>query len=165
MNSCVLMAKIVSDPELRYTQDNQMPITQMRIEIEGLGANDQPATLKAIGWGNMASTLKEEYKEGTQVIVMGRLSIRSFDHPEGFKEKRPELTISQIYPLTGWPNPPQELSQDSHNVVSLESFRPKSEVSESSESMAISETMLETQESQETESVPPNDQDLDDIPF
>ncbi|MDJ0561735.1 MAG: single-stranded DNA-binding protein, partial [Microcystis sp. M53599_WE4] len=29
MNSCILMAKIVRRPELRYTQDNQTPYAQM----------------------------------------------------------------------------------------------------------------------------------------
>lgn len=120
------MAKIVSEPELRYTQDNQLPLTQMLIEIEGLGPNDPPGTLKAIGWGNLASEIKEKYNEGDQVILTGRLTMRTFEPTPGNKEKRAELNISHVYPLT--PTTPTATSipkSTENNVVQLDSFKPQ----------------------------------------
>ena len=35
MNSFILMAKIISNPELRYTSDTQKEVTQMLVEFEG----------------------------------------------------------------------------------------------------------------------------------
>ncbi|NEP47384.1 MAG: single-stranded DNA-binding protein, partial [Moorea sp. SIO3C2] len=35
MNSCILMAQIIQDPELRYTSDNQTPLTQMLVQFSG----------------------------------------------------------------------------------------------------------------------------------
>jgi single-stranded DNA-binding protein len=38
-------------------------------------------------------------KNGAQVLITGRLGIRTIDRPEGFKEKRVELVAETIIPL------------------------------------------------------------------
>ncbi|MBD1806464.1 single-stranded DNA-binding protein [Microcoleus sp. FACHB-SPT15] len=99
MNTCILMAQIIQDPELRYTSDNQTPIAQMLVQFPGQRAEDPPATLKIVGWGNFASEIKENYSVGDRVIIEGRLNMNTIDRPEGFKEKRAELTASRIHKL------------------------------------------------------------------
>jgi single-stranded DNA-binding protein len=100
MNTCILMGKIVTNPELRYTPDSQLEIAQMLVEFPGLGPNDPPATLKTVGFGNLAKEIQQQYHEGEQVIVHGRLRMNTFERQEGFKEKRAELSISHIYKLS-----------------------------------------------------------------
>lgn len=99
MNSCILMAEIIQDPELRYTSDNQTPLAQMLVQFPGQRADDPPTTLKVVGWGNFASEIKENYAVGDRVIIEGRLGMNTIDRPEGFKEKRAELTASRMYKL------------------------------------------------------------------
>lgn len=99
MNSCVLMAQIIQAPELRYTSDTETPIAQMLVEFPGLKAEEQPATLKVVGWGNLAQEIKEMYSVGDRVAIEGRLSINTVERPEGFKEKRVELVASRLYKL------------------------------------------------------------------
>ncbi|MEA5508712.1 single-stranded DNA-binding protein [Crocosphaera sp. UHCC 0190] len=105
MNSFVLMAKVIRSPELRYTQDSQKEVAQMLVEFEGRRTEDPSATLKVVGWGNLATQMKETCHEGDRVIIEGRLSMNTFERKEGFKEKRAELVVSHIYPL------------DSHSVT------------------------------------------------
>ncbi|MGB2925209.1 MAG: single-stranded DNA-binding protein [Limnothrix sp.] len=95
MNSCVLMAQVMSEPELRYTQDNT-PLAQMLIEFPALRDGDAPCRIKAVGWGKIGTEIQESYHEGDQVILVGRLSMNTIDRPEGFKEKKAEFVISQI---------------------------------------------------------------------
>lgn len=95
MNSCVLMAQVMSEPELRYTQDNT-PLAQMLIEFPGLRDGDPPCRLKAVGWGNISQEIQQNYHEGDQVLLVGRLSMNTVERPEGFKEKKAEFVISQI---------------------------------------------------------------------
>lgn len=97
MNSCILMAQIIKEPELRYTTDNQLPTSQMLVQFPALKPEDSPATLRVVGWGDLATEIKENFHEGDQVIIQGRLQINSIDRPEGFKEKRAELSVSKIY--------------------------------------------------------------------
>lgn len=101
MNSCILMAEVVQEPQLRYTQDNQTAIAEMLVQFEGSRDDDPPATMKVVGWGNLAQDIQQTYRAGDRVIIEGRLTMTSFDRPEGFKEKRAELTVQRIHKLDG----------------------------------------------------------------
>ena len=97
MNTCVLMAEITKAPQLRYTQDGQTPIAEMWIQFPPLRSGDPMPNIKAIGWGNLAQQIQEQFQEGDQVILEGRLGMNTIDRPEGFKEKQAELTVSRIH--------------------------------------------------------------------
>ena len=99
MNSCVLMAEIIQSPQLRYTSDNQTPIAEFLVQFAGLRAEDPPSQLKVIGWGNLAQEIQERYHEGDRILIEGRLSMNTVERPEGFKEKRAELTAQRIHSL------------------------------------------------------------------
>jgi len=100
MNSCILMAQVVSDPQLRYTSDNQTEIAEMMVEFPGLRSEDPANRIKVIGWGNFAKEMQGSYQPGDRVIVEGRLRINSIER-EGYKEKRIELTASRIHRTDG----------------------------------------------------------------
>jgi single-strand DNA-binding protein len=99
MNTCILMAEVIQDPQLRYTPDNQTPISEMVVQFPGMREEDPPATLKVVGWGNLAQEIQERYHQGDRIIVEGRLNMNTVDRQEGFKEKRAELTAQKIYLL------------------------------------------------------------------
>jgi single-strand DNA-binding protein len=99
MNSCILMAQIISDPELRSTQD-QMSVSTMTVEFESTREGEDPGTVQVEGWGKLAEEIKSTYSMGDQVIIEGRLSMNSIPMPEGYKEKRAKLVASRIYPLS-----------------------------------------------------------------
>ena len=99
MNHCLLMAEIVSAPQLRYTQDNQTAISEMTIVFPGLRPEDEVQKLKVVGWGNLAQEIQERYQTGDLVLIEGRLTINSVDRPEGFKETQAELTAQRIHRL------------------------------------------------------------------
>jgi single-stranded DNA-binding protein len=100
MNSCVLMADIIQEPQLRYTADN-LAVTEMLVQFShSQRAEDPPATLKVVSWGNLATDVQQNYHQGDRVIIEGRLGMVTFERrPEGFKEKRAELTIQRIHPV------------------------------------------------------------------
>jgi len=100
MNSFILLAKIVQNPELRYTQDNQTPIAEMLVEFQANRPEDS-YTLKVVGWGNLATEIGEKYRAENQVIIEGRLSIKNYENPDGYKEKKAELIASRIYLVDG----------------------------------------------------------------
>ncbi|MGF1516010.1 MAG: single-stranded DNA-binding protein [Elainellaceae cyanobacterium] len=101
MNHCILMAEVVQAPQLRYTSDTQTPIAEMSVQFEALRDGDPPETLKVVGWGNLAQEIQERYQVGDRLIVEGRLNMVSTERPEGFREKRAELTAQRIHQLGG----------------------------------------------------------------
>lgn len=99
MNSCILMAQIVSDPELRSTQDNTS-VSSMIVEFESTREGEAPGTVQVEGWGKLAEEIKQNYGKGDRIIVEGRLSMNLYEMPEGYKEKRAKLVASRIYSLS-----------------------------------------------------------------
>jgi single-strand DNA-binding protein len=100
MNSCVLMGEIVKAPELRFTQDGQTAIAEMTVQFPAIRAEDPMETVKVVSWGNMAQQVQEQYQQGDQIVVEGRLTMSSIDRPEGFKERVAEITASRIHPMS-----------------------------------------------------------------
>jgi single-strand DNA-binding protein len=95
------MAEIIKNPELRYTADNQIAITDMFVQFAppmNSRPEDPHPTLEAIGWNNLATEMKEKYKKGDRVIIEGRLEMNTIER-DGYKEKRARLIVSRIHPL------------------------------------------------------------------
>ena len=101
MNHCLLEAEVMEAPQIRYTQDNQTPIAEMTVQVEGLRPDDPPSTLKVVGWGNLAQDLQNRVRAGQRLVLEGRLRINSIARPDGVREKKVELTLSRLHPLTG----------------------------------------------------------------
>ena len=183
MNSCILMAEIVQEPELRYTSDTQTAIAEMLVQFPGLRAEEPPATLKVVGWGNLAQEIQQHYHQGDRVIIEGRLSMNTVERSEGFKEKRAELTVQRIHPLGDGVSIGSSTSASAERTYqSAATLSNPAEFSSSSqrtpekvESLAhagvSAEPDLEESEPQAkkpqvpTYQIPKNDQDVDDIPF
>lgn len=107
MNSCVLMAEIVKDPELRFMQDGQTAIAEMTVQFPAFRAEDPMEMLKVVGWGNLAQQIQEQFHTGDQVVMEGRLNMVLVDRPEGFKEKRAEFTVGRIHRVQADLNAPR----------------------------------------------------------
>ena len=178
------MAEIIQDPQLRYTPDNQIPIAEMLVQFPGSRPEDPPATLKVVGWGNLAQEIQERYHQGDRVVIEGRLNMNTIDRPEGFKEKRAELTAQRIHSLganaAGFSSPAATSSAPS-NVVPLGSRTPPTPAPRWSDAPTGSESQPSWQPSPpanpqtpppasrpaSTPSNPESDSDssLDEIPF
>ena len=100
MNSCILMAQVVRDPELRSTQD-QTSVATMLVEFESTREGEAPGQLKVEGWGNLAEDMNQTYRVGNQIIIEGRLSMNTITMDEGYKQKVAKLVASRIFPVTG----------------------------------------------------------------
>lgn len=101
MNHCILMGEIVEIPQLRYTSDNQTPIAEFKIKIAGLRPEDSPSQFKAVGWGNLAQTIQAaSYAPGDRVVLEGRLTMKTVDRAEGFREKQAEITVQRVHRMS-----------------------------------------------------------------
>jgi len=150
MNSCILMAQITSQPQLRYTQENQTPLAEMMVEFPSLRETDPPASLKVVAWRDLANEVSENYHAGDQVIIEGRLRMNIFERQEGFKEKRAEFTLSRIYPLQNGMSP---------------SSPAKAQTTPQTESQSDNVVQFPASQLETTEAPKEEEKNLDDIPF
>ena len=97
MNHCLLEVKVKQAPTVRYTQDNKTPIAEMEVVFDGLRTDDPPATIKVVGWGNMAQELQNLVKVDQKLIIEGRLRMNTIPRQDGTKEKKAEFTLSKLH--------------------------------------------------------------------
>ena len=92
---------MIEAPQVRYTQDNQTPVAEMAVQIEGLRPDDPPGQLKVVGWGSLAQDLQNRVQVGQRLFLEGRLRMNTVTRQDGVKEKRAEFTLSRLHPLAG----------------------------------------------------------------
>ena len=99
LNHCVLEVQVLEVPEVRYTQDNQTPVAEMAVQVDGLRPDDPPGQLKVVGWGNLAQDLQNRVQVGQRLVLEGRLRMSTVARKDGLKEKRAEFTLSRLHPI------------------------------------------------------------------
>ncbi len=100
MNHCLIQALVKTEPQMRYTKENQTPIAEMVVNFKGLRGDDPLSELKILGWGAIAQEMVDSLKEGQGVVVEGRLKMNNLTRKDGTKEKQAELTASRIHHIT-----------------------------------------------------------------
>ena len=96
------MAEIIKNPELRYTADNQMAVADMFVQFAppmGNRPDEAHPTIEVVGWGNLATEMKENYKQGDLVTIEGRLEMNTIER-DGYKEKRARLVANRLHHVT-----------------------------------------------------------------
>jgi len=99
VNHCLLEVEVLEAPQLRYTQDNQTPVAEMAVQLDGLRPEDPPGQIRVVGWGNLAQDLQNRVQVGQRLVVEGRLRMNTVTRQDGVKEKRAELTLARLHPL------------------------------------------------------------------
>jgi single-stranded DNA-binding protein len=130
MNSIVLMAEVLTDPELRRTPDNQSSIASFLVQFAGGRSEEAPYRIKVVGWNNLADEIMEKYHKGDQVVVEGRLRLDTVDRGT-YKEKRTELIAQRVYgfgasvstavPISSSPAPARTSSRTAANTTASQS--------------------------------------------
>ncbi len=100
MNHCLIQAKVKTEPQMRYTKENQTAVAEMVVEIKGLRSDDPLSELKILGWGTIAQEMVDNLKESQGVVIEGRLRMNNLTRKDGTKEKQAELTASRIHHIT-----------------------------------------------------------------
>jgi len=111
VNHCLLEVEVLEAPQVRYTQDNQTPVAEMAVQIEGLRPDDPPGQLKVVGWGNLAQDLQNRVQVGQRLVLEGRLRMNTVTRQDGTKEKRVEFTLARLHPLSPGAAVPQAQNQ------------------------------------------------------
>ena len=114
MNHCLIQAKVKTEPQMRYTKENQTPIAEMVVEIKGLRGDDPLSELKILGWGTIAQEMVDNLKESQGVVIEGRLRMNNLTRKDGTKEKQAELTASRIHHIT-----PYEDNSSNQDVIPI----------------------------------------------
>jgi single-strand DNA-binding protein len=122
MNKSVLVGRLVKDPEVRYTANNQTPVAKFTIAVNRLFKQEgQPDAdfIPIVVWGKPAENCGKYIAKGSLVSVAGRIQTRSWDDNEGKRHFATEVIADEVGFLDKKGEAKQE-NQESNNFKPAE---------------------------------------------
>ena len=96
INKAILMGRLTKDPELRHTGSGT-PVCSFSIAINnGYGENAQTDYINCVAWNKTAEFVSNYFTKGRMIIVIGRISTRSWDGQDGKKCYATEVVASEV---------------------------------------------------------------------
>jgi len=101
LNKILLQGRLVSDPELRHTQQNT-PVASFRIAVDRdyknktTGGKDTDF-INCVAWRGTAEFVSQYFYKGRMIVVEGRLQLRNYEDRDGNKRTASEVVASNIY--------------------------------------------------------------------
>ena len=94
LNKAILMGRLVADPELRRTPNNNS-VTSFTLAVNRsyVRQGEQPQTdfLDIVAWGKTAEFVSRYFVKGQLVAVAGRIQTRTWEDKQGNKGKSVEV--------------------------------------------------------------------------
>lgn len=96
INKVILMGRLTKDPELRRT-GNQTPVCTFSIAVDnGYGENKQTDFINCVAWNKTAEFVSKYFTKGKMIIVIGRISARSWEGQDGKRNYATEVIASEV---------------------------------------------------------------------
>jgi len=96
INKVILMGRLTKDPELRRT-GNQTPVCTFSIAVDnGYGENKHTDFINCVAWNKTAEFVSKYFTKGKMIIVIGRISTRSWEGQDGNKAYATEVVASEV---------------------------------------------------------------------
>ncbi len=96
INKVILMGRLTRDPELRHTNSGA-PVCSFSIAIDnGYGENRQTDFINCVAWNKTAEFVSNYFSKGKMIIVIGRISTRTWEGQDGKKNYATEVVASEV---------------------------------------------------------------------
>lgn len=96
INKVILMGRLTRDPELRHTGTG-VPVCSFSIAIDrGYGDNRKTDFINCVAWNKTAEFVNSYFSKGRMIIVIGRISTRSWEGQGGKKNYVTEVAASEV---------------------------------------------------------------------
>ncbi len=100
MNKVILMGRLTRNPEVKSTQTGRA-VARMSLAVDRPGAKKQDGAQTAdfinlVAWEKSAELAQNYLAKGSQILVEGRLSVRSYDDQQGQKRTATEVIVERF---------------------------------------------------------------------
>ena len=99
MSRCILVGRIVRDPELRTIPSSGATVTSFTIAIDNpakQGAAKTTSYIPCTCWNKTAENVSKYCKQGSLVAVEGRLNQRNYEDKQGAKRSVVEVIAESV---------------------------------------------------------------------
>lgn len=95
MNKFIGVGRLAQDPEVRYTQSGKA-VASFNLAVNRYGQKDAADFIPIVAWEKLAEVIGNNLKKGSQVLVEGRMQVRSYETQEGQKRYVTEVIAQNI---------------------------------------------------------------------
>ena len=95
MNKWFGIGRLAQDPEVRYTQSGKA-VASFNLAVNRYGQKDSADFIPIVAWEKLAEVIGNNLKKGGQVLVEGRMQVRSYETQEGQKRRITEVIVQNI---------------------------------------------------------------------
>ena len=117
MNNVILIGRLTKDPELRYTNNQNLPVTTFTLAVDKGLSKDKKQEMEAKGqptadfpmvvaFGKTAENVANYLAKGLLVAVRGRIQTRSYDDAQGQRRYVTEVLADNVE-FIEWKDRPQ----------------------------------------------------------
>ena len=100
MTKVILVGRLARDPEVRYTQSGKAVASlTLAVSRRFSRSSDQQQTadfIPIVAWEKLAEICGNNLIKGSQILVEGRMQVRSYDAQDGAKRYVTEVVASDI---------------------------------------------------------------------
>ena len=98
MNKSILKGRLARDPEVRYTQSGKAvaSITIACNRPHKQGEKQEADFIPCVAWEKTAEIIGNNCTKGQEILVEGRMQVRSYDAQDGSKRYVTEVVISNM---------------------------------------------------------------------
>lgn len=100
MNKVIIMGRLTRDPEIRYSQgENSLAIGRFTLAVDRKFKKDgdqQTADfISCLSFGKVAEFEEKYFKQGTKVIITGRIQTGNYTNKDGQKVYTTEVVVEE----------------------------------------------------------------------
>ncbi len=96
INKAILMGRLTRDPELRHTNSGTA-VCSFSIAIDnGYGENRTTDFINCVAWNKTAEFVSKYFTKGRMIIVIGRISTRTWEGQDGKKNYVTEVVANEV---------------------------------------------------------------------
>lgn len=100
MNKVILMGRLTRDPEVRYSQgENARAVARYTLavnrRIQKDGDQQTADFINCLAFGKTAEFAEKYYRQGTKVVISGRIQTGSYTNRDGVKVYTTEVVVEE----------------------------------------------------------------------
>ena len=96
INKAILMGRLTRDPELRHTGTGTA-VCSFTVAIDnGYGDNRSTDFINCVAWNKTAEFVSNYFEKGKMIIVIGRISTRTWEGQDGKKNYVTEVVANEV---------------------------------------------------------------------
>jgi single-strand DNA-binding protein len=97
MNKIIISGRLTKDPDVRYTQSGKA-VASFTVAVNRRFSKEQQTAdfINCVVWDKLAEICADHIAKGSQVIVEGRLQVRTYDAQDGTKRYVTEIVANEV---------------------------------------------------------------------